>query len=139
MPDDEFQKLSPDEQYEYILKRHEIYWKTAVDQLIGALRENKALPGTIGLVAVIDHAPDDGRPNGSRQLAMEIFETQQGRASEALMMASAAHEFVERLGIEEHAALGIATRAAYAPLAVFPAPQDVETIKAAGGNHHVKH
>lgn len=139
LPDEDLEKLPPEDQHEYILKRHEAFWKSAVDQVIGALRETGAQPGAVALVAMIDHAPDADCPNGARQLAFEAFEVEPGRVADALMKACFAHEAIERLGMDEATALAVANRAAYAPLTTFPATQDIEIIKAAGGTNHVKH
>lgn len=133
MPDEEFEALEPEKQHEYLLAKHSAFWHDAVDQLIAHLAESKALPGAVALVASLDH------PDGMRSIAMETFEVERGRAPDVLARGAVAHELIETLGFTNEIGLGIAGRATVAPLAVYPAPEDVEIVKAAGGPNNVKH
>lgn len=131
--DEAFEALSPEEQHQYLMAQHSAFWHDAVDQLIEHLAESGALPGAVALVASIDH------PDGMRSLAMETFEVERGRAPDVLARAAVAHELIETLGFTNEVGMGIAARATVAPLAVYPAPEDVEIVKAAGGPNNVKH
>ncbi len=133
MADEDFDKLTPEKQHEYLLAKHSAFWHDAVDKLIEHLAKSNALPGAAALVASIDY------PDGQRALAMETFEVERGRAPDVLARAAVGHELIETYGFTNEIGLGIAGRATVAPLAVYPAEQDVEIVKAAGGPGNAKH